>query len=61
MTRVLRYVLVFGGAITGILLFLLASASENSASASASRASAVSQLIMKSVASSFRISAEIFR
>jgi nitrogen fixation/metabolism regulation signal transduction histidine kinase len=27
---VLRYVLVFGGAITGILLFLLASASENS-------------------------------
>ncbi len=30
MTRVLRYVLVFGGAITGILLFLLASASENS-------------------------------
>jgi nitrogen fixation/metabolism regulation signal transduction histidine kinase len=29
-TRVLRYVLVFGGAITGILLFLLASASENS-------------------------------
>ncbi|MET0963908.1 MAG: PAS domain-containing sensor histidine kinase, partial [Noviherbaspirillum sp.] len=30
MSRVLRYVLVFGGAITGILLFLLASASENS-------------------------------
>jgi nitrogen fixation/metabolism regulation signal transduction histidine kinase len=29
-TRVLRYLLVFGGAITGILLFLLASASENS-------------------------------
>ncbi|MBK4736484.1 sensor histidine kinase [Noviherbaspirillum pedocola] len=30
MTRVLRYALVFGGAITSILLFLLASASENS-------------------------------
>lgn len=31
MTRVLRYLLVVGGAIVGILLFLLASASENSA------------------------------
>ncbi len=30
MTRVLRYVLVVGGAMVGILLFLLASASENS-------------------------------
>ena len=30
MTRTLRYMLVFGGATTGILLFLLASASENS-------------------------------
>ena len=30
MTRTLRYLLVFGGATTGILLFLLASASENS-------------------------------
>nr|WP_314628997.1 ATP-binding protein [uncultured Noviherbaspirillum sp.] len=30
MTRMLRYMLVFGGATTGILLFLLASASENS-------------------------------
>ena len=31
MTRALRYLLVVGGAIVGILLFLLASASENSA------------------------------
>jgi len=30
-TRILRYVLVVGGAVAGILLFLLASASENSA------------------------------
>ena len=30
MTRVLRYMLVVGGAIMGILLFLLASASDNS-------------------------------
>ena len=30
MTRVLRYVLVVGGAVVSILLFLLASASDNS-------------------------------